>query len=131
MIDPNHLHPVAPTCTSRTALHLALQQRHVAVANLLLDHGIDVNAVTKKMVTPLMVAASCCTEMVQPLLERGADPLARNMKKQRALDIASEMGYVTAATLLASAVAKAEAAIGASRAAAAVAVSTSNTSSCE
>jgi ankyrin repeat protein len=57
-----------------TALHLALQQRHVAVAKLLLEHGADVNTPTKKGVTPLMVAASCCTEMVEMLLAQGLQP---------------------------------------------------------
>jgi hypothetical protein len=61
-----------------TALHLALQQRHADLATLLVtEHQADVNAVTNKFVTPLMVAVTCCmhTGMVQMLLDAGADPL--------------------------------------------------------
>jgi len=59
--------------SARTALHRAVTQGDVAVAEFLLAHGANANRDCSKMDTPLMLAAqNRDTRLLQLLLERGA-----------------------------------------------------------
>lgn len=49
----------APDKEGNTALHLAVQNGSLAVVNLLLSHGADVNSQKNNLATPLHLAATC------------------------------------------------------------------------
>ena len=90
-----------------TPLHIAVQEGHVGVVKVLLDKGAEVDAKEKGKYadgwTPLMwavssvagsgtdtVQASAYTEIVQLLIEKGANVNAVNKKKETALTIAQD-----------------------------------------
>lgn len=56
-----------------TAIHLATFMNDRAMLQLLLDSGANINAKTRDDLTPLHIAALMGLELVQLLLERGAD----------------------------------------------------------
>jgi ankyrin repeat protein len=78
-----------------TALHFAAFFGHPAAARLLVEHGADVSAVaTNPMrVQPLhSAAAASCKEIVELLLDRGADPNAEQEGGHVPLDAARRNG---------------------------------------
>ena len=77
-----------------TPLHVALRQGNVDVAQLLLEHGADVEAQDDDKCTPLLLASQCGhVEVARILLERGADTEARDYMKRIPLLLASEYGH--------------------------------------
>ena len=81
-------------------LHLVLrgqwvpQEDGVGIVKLLLEHGIDVNALDKHQNTPLYSASSLGRlEIARVLLDHGAKPGLRNDRAQTSLHLASLVGY--------------------------------------
>ena len=63
-----------------TALHHAAQSGHLAIIDMLLKAGCDINAVDKNQWTPLMNACYWANEdAVYNLLDAGADSELRNI----------------------------------------------------
>ncbi|KAJ5835080.1 hypothetical protein N7447_001106 [Penicillium robsamsonii] len=56
------------------ALSLAIQLGNVQIAELLLDHGADINCISSRGETALAEAAMVSVDMFRMLLDRGADP---------------------------------------------------------
>ena len=86
-----------------TPLHYASQHGHLKVAQLLLEHGADVNSKDDRSVTPLHALSwgSGNLEVAQLLLERGADPNVRSSITGRIpLYVALEHGRLGLAQLL-------------------------------
>ncbi|XP_062405354.1 ankyrin repeat and SOCS box protein 5 isoform X2 [Sardina pilchardus] len=84
---------------SGTPLYTSCRTRHPQCAKRLLDAGADVQLGTA-MDTPLHMAAERdCTELVQLLLEFGADANVRNMEFKRAVE-AAPPGSLTEGFLL-------------------------------
>lgn len=72
-----------------TPLHYAAEGEHLDVAQFLLDHGADVNAIDESTAgnTPLAeIAQECSYEMARLLLEAGANPLTPGWMQLNALD---------------------------------------------
>jgi ankyrin repeat protein len=64
----------ATTADGNTALHIAACKDRIAMVAALLQHGAAVNALHKKTLTPLALAAGCASaELVQLLLDAGAE----------------------------------------------------------
>jgi ankyrin repeat protein len=72
-----------------TPLHDAVGLRCAAVAELMLDHGADINASNKESVTPIHRAAEVDRDdkTVKLLIERGADVSVENCRGETALGI--------------------------------------------
>ncbi|MFO0936327.1 MAG: ankyrin repeat domain-containing protein [Gemmataceae bacterium] len=65
---------------SDTPLHVAAERDHLAIAELLLRHGADVNAIGDMGLTPFHRAANLGhVHLVELLLDHGADPNLRDM----------------------------------------------------
>eukprot|EP00966_Prymnesium_polylepis_P211235 4891837-Prymnesium_polylepis.1 len=85
-----------------TALYLAAQGRHAAVARALLDGGAAVDPKLDEIgITPLFVAASLGDgALVEELLPRGADLAVRNWNGVAPLAMAAMGGHVGVLKLL-------------------------------
>jgi ankyrin repeat protein len=82
--DPNWLDELG-----WTALHHAVDARHIGVARLLLSRGADANAHNERMAgeTPLgLVAQTCSAEMARILVRAGANPTIPGGVNLTALD---------------------------------------------
>src|SRR5205809_1003504 len=79
---------------ARTALHLAAENGHGAVVQLLLKEGADIEAKDESGYTALsMEAKSGNKAIVQLLLEEGADIASENNMGKTALHVAAEWGH--------------------------------------
>lgn len=77
--------------TGNSLLHGAARLGSVKMLQLLLEHGANPNAVSKKGYTALHVAAwSGHVECVELLITRGCDPEISSVRGFRALDVATE-----------------------------------------
>jgi len=77
----------------KTALHYAVAGEHLAIVDLLLAAGADVNARDERVIgdTPLgEYAGSCSVEMAKRLVDAGADPTIAGWMRLTALDKAAE-----------------------------------------
>jgi ankyrin repeat protein len=82
-------------------LHSAVAGQHLAISQLLIEHGADVNAVQADDFTPLQEAAqNGQIAMIDLLLDHGADCHAANQQGQTAYDIAQAHGHAEAAARL-------------------------------
>lgn len=79
-----------------TALHLAVKNKHENIVRRLLHAGVNVNSIDKTGWSPLQKAVSYhlekATDMVQVLLDSGADLTARNDEGMDALCVAARKG---------------------------------------
>ncbi len=87
----------------QTPLMYAASSNAPDVVNLLVDHGVEVNARSLAGWTPLMYAARDASnpEVILVLLGGGADPALRNEEGQSALDYASANTALTGTAALA------------------------------
>ena len=95
--------PSAPSRNAQrvTALHAALAGPTPDLARALIAAGTDVNAVQQDGVTPLHEAAHIGrADLVQLLLEHGADAAARDGQGRNAADFARERAHTNVLELL-------------------------------
>lgn len=82
-------------------LHGAVKSNNLVEARDLIQHGADVNLLSRSQMNPLYYAADCgYNEMVRLLLENGALIEARSVNGWNPLTIASERGYAKVAKTL-------------------------------
>ena len=84
---------VSPDANMMTPLHYAAYNNNPQTINLLIDHGLDVNAQDKNGNTPLHCAKSFLKEnprVIKTLLGRGADPNIRNKEGKLYSEITRE-----------------------------------------
>ncbi|KAJ1472114.1 ankyrin repeat-containing domain protein, partial [Baffinella frigidus] len=87
--------------TGWTPIYIAASAGYDALAQILLDEGANVNAVTKLGVMPLHRAAQNGNDaVIEILLSHGADCRARTNCGWTAEGIASSRGYTNIAVLL-------------------------------
>jgi hypothetical protein len=87
-----------------TALHLAVEAGNLAMVQMLISNGADVNALDAQYETPLMVAAANNhLTVAKELLSQGADPELRDVVTFTAMAIAVSRGNTEMAQLLESA----------------------------
>lgn len=87
--------------SGNTALHMSCANGHVALVQLLLTHGVQVNSVNESASTPLHYA--CLTgqqDVVSVLLQNGADPVAENCFHKTPLDDAARAPHQNVIDLL-------------------------------
>jgi ankyrin repeat protein len=86
---------VNKACANGSAIHVAVETGNLAVVEVLLDSGADPNHRGKYGVTPLMIASGMgggifgSTELVDLLLQRGADFHAKDDAGGTALDMSA------------------------------------------
>ncbi len=93
-----------PSCNALRAspINSAVANRHVAITELLLEAGADVNAREEGGYTPLQeAAANGQMEMVKTLIHRGADLTSKNDAGKTAFELAQEKGQSAITDLLA------------------------------
>lgn len=79
-----------------TVLHKAVIEKDVALAELLLKRGANVNCATTSGRTPLMLAARRSIELLELLLAHNADPFLKNDSQETALVIAQQSNIAVA-----------------------------------
>ena len=72
---------------------IAITYDNQAMVTYLIEQGIDVNKTTRKSGFTALMAAACYgrVSIVQMLLEKGADPYAKDLKGFSAIDFARKM----------------------------------------
>jgi ankyrin repeat protein len=72
---------------------IAITYDNKAMVTYLIEQGIDVNKTTRKSGFTALMAAACYgrVSIVQMLLEKGADPYAKDLKGFNAIDFARKM----------------------------------------
>ena len=91
----------AVTADGTTALHEAVRNENLEIAELLLRAGANVKAATRYNVTPLSIAcANGNAQLIERLLRAGADPNATSEEGQTALMTAALNGKPDAVKLL-------------------------------
>ena len=89
-----------------SALLLAAMGNHIDICILLLEHGADINTSTRHGLTPLMIAARWKPELLNLLIEGGANPFLKTILSRliiwpmTAYDFAIEEGDLYAADTL-------------------------------
>jgi ankyrin repeat protein len=85
-----------------TALTIAYQRRkNLQAGKALVNHGANINAMSKYGQTPLMTAATSCLEpLVSYLLQRGANMAEKNARRSTALIPAVASGCADVAKVL-------------------------------
>ncbi|KAF2364986.1 Ankyrin repeat [Trinorchestia longiramus] len=97
--NPNLLSGIQSGCA--TALHLAAEAGNYDIAQLLLCHGADIDAIDINGNTALhLTAASGNGRLLDLLLKSGANTSAMNYEGQMPEDIAREFGYLAAVEML-------------------------------
>ena len=92
----HHLHP-----QESTPLHLAAENGHKHVAEDLIRHGGNINAMDKSGQSPLHLAAQHGhKQTVEVLLQHGSDVNARNRRQETPLHLAAENGHTQTAEVL-------------------------------
>ncbi|GKT61320.1 hypothetical protein ColTof4_01403 [Colletotrichum tofieldiae] len=90
--------PISPDRQGQTPLHLACQLGYLDIVFLMakaLRDGESVDVRNENDETPLHVAAVCGNStIVSFLLERGADPLARDSSNRKPIDLAATDGHL-------------------------------------
>ncbi|HZS45651.1 MAG TPA: ankyrin repeat domain-containing protein [Blastocatellia bacterium] len=77
--------------TKVTSMHAAASGQHVEIAQILIQHGVDVNARQQNSYTPLhSVAASGSVEFAKLLIDNGADLNTKSDDGKTALSMAVE-----------------------------------------
>lgn len=85
----------------QTPLHIASRLGNVDIVMLLLQHGADLDAITKDMYTPLHIAAKeGQDEVAAVLLEHGANNTAATKRGFTPLHLAAKYGNIKVAKLL-------------------------------
>ena len=80
------------TAQEKTPLHVAASGNNLATLNQLIDQGAQIEARDKIGQTPLMLAAvfSSTPEIVQLLIDKGANALTKCKAGKKAIDYAKE-----------------------------------------
>lgn len=89
-----HPNPDARDSSGGTALHAAMFQKNIKIVEMLIDYGLDVNAIgPKNGYTPLHDAVwGDNPAAAKLLLEKGADPSIKNKEGQTPLEKAQSEG---------------------------------------
>jgi ankyrin repeat protein len=87
--------------SNQAPLHVAVENKHKAFAQVLLEHGAGVGAQDNDQSTPLHLASrNGHVELAQLLVEHGAEPNAEDYFRSTPLHLASNAGHVELAQLL-------------------------------
>jgi ankyrin len=91
----------APGVDSSTALHVAVHEGHLDVANLLLNAGAKPDLPTRYKITPLSIAAeNGDAAMIERLIKAGADPNGTSREGETVLMTAALNGKTDAMRML-------------------------------
>ncbi|MDP7017380.1 MAG: ankyrin repeat domain-containing protein [Pirellulaceae bacterium] len=93
LLESGALVDLRETGYHRTSLFRAASDGRLAMAQLLIEHGADVNAIDRFRENPLRSAIKGNhLEIVQLLLDKGADPYQTNKDGKTMKDVAMEIG---------------------------------------